>query len=359
MPHDLVLDRMYIHGTDTGNNRRCVSLNAASTAVIDSYISDCHEAGTDSQAIAGWSGPGPFKIVNNYIEASSENIMFGGADPTVQGLVPSDIEIRRNHVTRPISWKGKWLVKNLFELKNAQRVLVEGNVFENNWQDGQGGSAVNLKSTNQNGGCPWCGTQDVTFRYNLIRNTGSGFNLSASPDPGVTIPMQRITIVDNIVSGIDVGPTFNGDGRGLLINGNVADMTIAHNTMLNPTNSAATFGGPVQLPPLRLVIRDNIIGGGLYGVKGPGLGTAATISTFMGGGGFRNNVLMLNSALAVGYPQGTYFAPTVAAVGFVDVSALDFHLATSSLFALRASDGRDPGADANAVNSAIAGVVVP
>jgi len=113
------------------------------------------------------------------------------------------------------------------------------------------------------------------------------------------------------------------------------------------------------LPPLRLVIRDNIIGGGLYGVKGPGLGTAATISTFMGGGGFRNNVLMLNSALAVGYPQGTYFAPTVAAVGFVDVSALDFHLATSSLFALRASDGRDPGADANAVNSAIAGVVVP
>ena len=63
VPHDLVLDRMYIHGTADGNNRRCVSLNSASSAVIDSYISDCHEQGADAQAIGGWSGPGPFKIV--------------------------------------------------------------------------------------------------------------------------------------------------------------------------------------------------------------------------------------------------------------------------------------------------------
>ncbi|MEO8338043.1 MAG: hypothetical protein ABI664_23920, partial [bacterium] len=310
------------------------------------------------QAIAGWNGPGPFKIVNNYLEGSGENIMFGGADPTINGLVPSDIEIRRNHIFKPTSWKGRWLVKNLFELKNAHRVLVESNVLENNWQDGQGGSAVNLKSTNQNGACPWCGTQDVTFRNNLIRNTGSGFNLSASPDPNVVIPMQRVTINDNVVVNIDVAP-YNGDGRGCLINGNVADMTIAHNTILSPTNSAVTFGGPAQLPPPRLVIRDNIIGGGLYGVKGPGLGTAATIATFMAGGGFRNNVLTLTASLAVGYPLGTYFATTMAAVGFVNSSALDFHLATSSPFALRATDGRDPGADANALNSAIAGVVLP
>jgi hypothetical protein len=294
--------------------------------------------------------PGPFKIVNNYIEASSENIMFGGADPTVQGLVPSDIEIRRNHVTRPISWKGKWLVKNLFELKNAQRVLVEGNVFENNWQDGQGGSAVNLKSTNQNGGCPWCGTQDVTFRYNLIRNTGSGsiflrHRIPASPS---RCSASRSSTTSS--RGSDVGPTFNGDGRGLLINGNVADMTIGSQHDAQPDEQRGDIRWPGAVGR-RCASSSGTTSSaaGLYGVKGPGLGTAATISTFMGGGGFRNNVLMLNSALARWISQGTYFAPTVAAVGFVDVSALDFHLATSSLFALRASDGRDPGADANAV----------
>ncbi|MEO8336000.1 MAG: Ig-like domain-containing protein, partial [bacterium] len=115
MPHDIVLDRMYIHGTATGSVRRCIALNSAMSAVIDSYISDCHEVGGDAQAIAGWTGPGPFKIVNNYLEGSGENVMFGGDDPIINGVLPSDIEIRRNHIFKPTSWKGKWLVKNLFE----------------------------------------------------------------------------------------------------------------------------------------------------------------------------------------------------------------------------------------------------
>jgi len=358
LPHDLVLDRMYIHGTATGTNRRCVSLNGASTAVIDSYISDCHEAGGDAQAIAGWGGPGPFKIVNNYLEGSGENVLFGGGDPRIGGVIPSDIEIRRNHFFKPTSWKGKWLVKNLFEIKNAQRVLVEGNVFENNWQDGQGGSAIVFKSVNQGGTCPWCVVKDITFRYNLIKNTGSGFALSGH-DVGAQLAMTRVTISDNIVSGIDVGPDFAGDGRGFLINSDPVDLVIAHNTVLDATNMAITFGGPATEPPKRLVVRDNILGGGEYGVKGPGLGTEATLATFMSGGGFRNNVLMLSTIDIVGYPASTYFAATMAALGFVNAIGLDFHLTASSPFALKATDGRDLGADANAVSSAIAGVIVP
>src|SRR5205085_8881526 len=62
-----------------------------------------------------------------------ENIMFGGAFASIPNLVPSDIEIRRNHITKPLSWKaneptyaGKaWTIKNLLELKNAQRVLID------------------------------------------------------------------------------------------------------------------------------------------------------------------------------------------------------------------------------------------
>src|SRR5262245_42039251 len=54
LPHDLILDRVYIHGNPTINLRRGILLNSASTAVIDSYISDCHEASADSQAIGGY-----------------------------------------------------------------------------------------------------------------------------------------------------------------------------------------------------------------------------------------------------------------------------------------------------------------
>ncbi len=351
MPHDLVLDRLYIHGTATGTNRRCVSLNGASSAVIDSYISDCHEQSADAQAIAGWSGPGPFKIVNNYLEASGENINWGGGDPRIRGLIPSDIEIRRNHFFKPTSWKGKWLVKNLFEIKNAQRVLIEGNVFENNWQDGQGGSAIVLKSVNQEGTCPWCVAKDITFRLNVIQNTGSGFALTGH-DVGAQSVMTRVTITDNILSRIDVAP-FNGDGRGFLVNNNPIDLVIAHNTVLDATNSAITFGGPATDPPVRMVFRDNIITGGQYGVKGPGLGTAATLATFIPDG-FRNNLVI--TADGSGY-RSTVLVQSANAVGFT--SRADLRLNASSRYRGRATDGKDPGADVAAVQAAIAGVVVP
>ena len=121
-PHDLIIDRCYIHGAADRNARRGVMVNSASTAIIDSYISDIHEVGADSQAICGWNGPGPFKIVNNHLEGAGENIMFGGAPPSLPNLIASDVEFRLNHVFKPLSWKrgdpayaGRhWTIKNLF-----------------------------------------------------------------------------------------------------------------------------------------------------------------------------------------------------------------------------------------------------
>lgn len=41
----------------------------------------------------------------------------------------------RNYVTKPLAWRSRSdiNVKNLFELKNGQRVTIDGSVFENNW----------------------------------------------------------------------------------------------------------------------------------------------------------------------------------------------------------------------------------
>src|SRR4051794_34872 len=62
--HDLVIDRCYIHGNAAGDVSRGVALNSGATAIIDSTIANCHGVGFDTQAIGGWNGPGPFKIVN-------------------------------------------------------------------------------------------------------------------------------------------------------------------------------------------------------------------------------------------------------------------------------------------------------
>ena len=53
-------------------------MNSARTAVVDSYLSEFHDRYHEAIAIMAWDGPGPFKIVNNYLEAAGENIMLGG-----------------------------------------------------------------------------------------------------------------------------------------------------------------------------------------------------------------------------------------------------------------------------------------
>ena len=357
VPHDLVLDRLYIHGFSTLTLRRCVALNSASTAIIDSWLSDCHEKRSDSQAIAGWNGPGPFKIVNNYLEGAGENVMFGGSDPSVPNLTPSDIEIRHNHFFKPTSWKGLWTVKNLFELKHAQRVLVEANIFEGNWTDGQTGVAIAIKTVNQGGTCSWCVTQDVTFRLNLIRNVGGAFNLAGAPDNNYpSIPARRIVLTDNVVSNINVNG-FTGDGRGFATYGTVSDVVITHNTVVSPTNMAFVFG-PAGTTQRNFTAKDNLVGGGAYGMGGDNVGGAAAFALYAPGGTFLGNVMIIPAGVNT-FPAGNFYPASMAAVGFVNIAAEDFRLVSTSAYKGKATDGRDPGADIDAVNAAISGVRVP
>src|SRR5437773_1226442 len=48
VPHDIILDRVYVHGTPAVTLRRCIALNGASVAVIDSYITDAHHRTFDT-----------------------------------------------------------------------------------------------------------------------------------------------------------------------------------------------------------------------------------------------------------------------------------------------------------------------
>jgi alpha-N-acetylglucosamine transferase len=76
--------------------------------------------------------------------------MIGGADPTDAEGVASDIEIIHNHIHKPAYWNQNdptyngynWVIKNLFEIKHGKRWLIEGNIFENNWQDAQTGQKI-------------------------------------------------------------------------------------------------------------------------------------------------------------------------------------------------------------------------
>jgi hypothetical protein len=357
LPHDIIIDRCYVHGDPTVGGRRGIALNSRSTAVIDSYVSDWKEIGADSQALAGWNGPGPFRIANNYLEAAGENVMFGGADPGIDGLVPSDIEVVGNHLAKPLAWRGSpWTVKNLFELKSARRVLVEGNLFENNWAAAQNGTAIVIKSVNQDGGAEWSVTEDVTFVGNIVRHTATGIGVCGRGDGLPAGQTARILIADNLLYDVDAA-RWGGAGRVFTLLEDVADLKIEHNTV--DADGDALIMADGLAPQARFVFRNNIAPRNDYGIKGSDVGEGLpTLERYFPGYRMGANVVAGPRPSARTYPPGTRYAETMDAVGFVNRAAGNYRLAPHSPFRGAATDGRDPGADFERVSQAAAAVTV-
>jgi PKD repeat protein len=360
-PHDLIVDRCYIHGNPTGDVSRGVALNSASTAVIDSCISQCHGVGFDTQAIAGWNGPGPFKIVNNYLEASGENVMFGGADPHITDLVPSDIEFRRNYCSKPLSWNPAnpsyggihWSVKNLFELKNAQRVLIDGNVFEHSWVDAQTGFIIVLTPRNQEGTAPWSVVQDVIFTNNIGRHAAAGIQFLGHDNNYPSKQEQRIKIRNNLFHDVG-GSQWGGNGRLFQLVDGTADVHIDHNTAIQ-TSNIVTADGTAHTG---FVYTNNITPHNDYGFMGSGRSVGNdSINYYFPGCYLTKNVIIGGSATI--YPAGNYFPASIGDVLFTDISNDNYRLATGSPYENAGTDGRDIGVDMDSVVAAIGGEQLP
>lgn len=95
--------------------------------------------------------------------------------------------------------------KNLLEFKNAQRVLVEGNHFENCWPNAQSGFALLIKPRNQNNTAPWSVTQDITIRFNTFDNVAQGIKMSGYDSPNISQRTSRILIQNNVLNVTNLG----------------------------------------------------------------------------------------------------------------------------------------------------------
>jgi hypothetical protein len=341
--HDLVVDRCYIHGDAASGQKRGIALNSASTTITNSYIANIKSTWQDSQAIGGWNGPGPYLIVNNYLEASGENVMFGGADPYIYGLVPSDITLRQNYFSKPVAWRGQqWIVKNLLELKNAQRVTIDGNLFENNWPAAQSGFAIVLTPRNQNGSSPWSVVQQVQFTNNVVRNVAAVFNILGNDNNYTSQTTNGITIRNNIFE--ISAATWGGPGWFLITYGG-RNITVDHNTIFTDGLSVLLGDGP-QVSGL--IFTNNILPDNAWAIMGsnasPGNGALAM---YYPGAVVRRNVFTAGHSST--YPADNYFPPSVGSVQFVDVANGNYRLAPASPYRFAATDGSDIGVDQSAV----------
>ncbi len=358
LPHDIDFDRDYIHANPVVGSKRGIALNGVNITVENSYIAGFTSTGQDTQAIAGWNGAGPLQIVNNYLEGGTENLSFGGAIPSIAGLIPSDITVRNNTFNKPLSWKPGsstyagvpvWS-KNHIELKNAQRITIDGNTFDNNWVGAdQRGFALVFNVRCENGAVPWAVVNNVTVTNNTVRHAAAGMVFvgkdSASGNEGSA---GQIVVQNNTFQ--DISDNWGGDGRLFQIQAGVQGLNFDHNTAFQ-TGYFAVFDTGASY---NVNFTNNIalVGAGVAG-NGSG-GPIQTLASYAPGGQFLDNALIGGNPAQ--YPASNYFPATVNQVGFVDYANGNFQLGPASSLLNAGTDGKSLGYSAPGSTSAPAPV---
>ena len=382
----IIVDRDWVHGTAQDDTTRGLYLSGVTyAAVVDSYFNDFHCAAgigacTDSQAIAGGLGhlpQGTWKIENNFLEAAAENILLGGGVGTT---VPTDIEIRRNHMFKPLTWMAgqpgfvgvpspdptkcvklntpglcPFVVKNLFELKNAQRLLLEANVLEHTWPGfTQHGVAIVLTALSQGGttGNPNATVADITIRYNHISHAASGVVMGeANYGSGPPKLEARISIHDDLFD--DLSPAYyNGDtsivaGMAFQLSfcstcTPLRDILIDHVTMmLSSPRAFMVLGAPLGSHIQNLTFTNNVVS------SPSGLAVTGTGPNAPCGFSGSTNLARIESCVSsLNFTSNALVGATTAwpAGNTYPYSAANLALASPSI-----------GADANAVSQATTG----
>ena len=394
---NLIFDRVWFHGTAQDDTDKGIELGGeANVSIVDSYFSDFHCVSitgscSDSSAIGGGTGNpvGPFKIVDNFLEAAGENIIFGGAQ---SATTPADIEIRLNHFYKPLTWlKGQagyvggangnpFVVKNLLELKNAQRVLVEANIMEYSWGGfSQLGYAVLLTPKNQASGttgnlCPNCFVTDVTIRYNTASHVGGGLQIAnaLSDNGGAATDGQRYSIHDMVIDDIDpvkyagsghLAEIMTSQGAPLLQN-----VMLNHITAFPPSGLFSVGGFVTKMPNFTFENSLVTVGTAPVWSTGGGIGNCAyydkpltTFNACFSPYTFADVALIAtpSSYPPSSWPSGNFFPASVSAVGFVNYNngiGGDYHLSSSSPYRNAGTDGKDLGADIDTILSETLGV---
>jgi hypothetical protein len=402
----IIVDRSWLHGALQDETQDGVDLNGmTNAAVVDSYFSDFHCIAvsgvcTDAHAVsAGVSDTqdGPFKIQDNFLEASGEAVMFGGGPAT---LTPTDVEIVNNHFWKPWQWMpgnpnfiggptgNPFIVKNHLELKNAVRVLIEANLMENNWGGfSQAGFGLLLGPKNQHtksgaNVCPLCQVTDVTVRYVHIAHAGGGFQLATAisgngKDGAPALAGTRWSIHDVVLD--DLSTKYVGGGNGFEImnawpKNPLNTITINHVTGFpDSSNGHMMIMGNLYhatAPMYGLVFTNNMVGTGRYPVWSTGGGSTncafkdvpiTTITGCFTTYTFANSALVATPAAFPPsvWPINNMFPATADDVGFTNYNngnGGNYELLPSSPYKNKGTDGKDLGADIVGLNAALANV---
>jgi hypothetical protein len=255
--------------------------------------------------------------------------------------------------TPPTSAGDVWTVKNLLELKNARNVVIEQNVFENHWASAQAGYSIVFTPRNQDGGCPWCVVEDITFQQNVVRNVAAGINILGYDNLQPSQQTKRIRISQNLFH--NMNQSLGGSSWFLLLGNAPRDITVDHNT-IDADGSALlyVYGGPdggiISVPGF--IFTNNAARHNDYGIAGAEVSFGnQIIAAFFGDGQVRGN--WLQGGPSASYPTGNYFDGTFGSA-FVDLANANYAANSTGPLGGRATDGTNIGVDLSQLAAALA-----
>lgn len=240
----VTLDRMRILGDPVRGAKRGIAANGADLSILRSYIDDCFSSypGPDTQAILAWDTPGPILINDNFLRGGSETVMLGGADPSSEANIPSDVIIRNNTITSRPEWQQQLVgVKSRLELKAGRRVLIENNVVEYVWGGhGQDGFAISLTVRNQDGRAPYSTIEDIVIQHNTFQHAAGAINILATDNQHPSQRLARVTFSAN--SFFDIDPKkYTGSPKLIQIGAGPLSLSLTGNTFDAAVNSTSTI----------------------------------------------------------------------------------------------------------------------
>lgn len=311
-PERTVFDRVEMAAGLTGG-KRGFELHSRSVTISHSRVTGFWYHGEDAQAIFACNGPGPYNILDNYLEGSGENILFGGGSIRSAGMIPSGT-ISGNWLFKPQSWRTNGAtVKNLLEIKAGKGVTIENNVLDGNWLSGQTGSALLLTPRNQYNDSPWTIVADITIRWNLWRNHTDGYAINILGRDNVWPSQQtaRVTVEHNYMS---------DSPKGIQIIGGVAEsMIVRDNAFPKIKGQWWTFGGSTTIKT-PLTVERNVALSGSYGINGDGTGVGTpTLTVYTILVSWIGNVVEKTPERTIPWPTGTELKAVGALAPLLDV----------------------------------------
>ena len=236
IPHDLVVDRLYIHGDADKGQKRGIALNSASTSIPSSYISDIKAGGP------GFSGD--LRLEWTWPVRDHQQLPRGRRrerDVRRQRSQRPESRACRHH-GRPITYvdqarcrggRRRWSVKNLIELKNARRVMIaRQHRSRTTGMAAQPGFAIVFTVRNQDGKCPWCQVDHVTFEQNIVRHIAARHQdsgLGQQPPEPADAGDPRFGTTCSTTS---TARYWGGNGYFLAMTDGARDITVDHNTVV-------------------------------------------------------------------------------------------------------------------------------